>query len=149
MRWTATVLIALGACQGQADHTAGERTPAAERAPEPAKEYRIELSQPRAMTVGASTDCVLTITPSAPWVLKRETPFEAKLTASEGLKLGKSKLGAKDFVDPKTSAKSVKTACVASTAGSHTLSADLTFFLCTDEICKRMTDRLQASVDAN
>lgn len=110
------------------------------------KEYSVDVSGPQA--AGSETSCTLTVTPHEPWVLKAETPFNATLTTSAGLKVEKSKLDARDFVDAKAAAKAVKTDCVAESAGEHQLGAKLSFFLCTAEICKRMTDQVTVTISA-
>jgi hypothetical protein len=88
----------------------------------------------------------LTITPEAPYLLKVETPFKVVLSASDGLQLAKTELTAKDFVDQKTPAKTVVGELVAKKKGEQQLTAELTFFLCTDEICQRFTDRVTTTV---
>lgn len=79
----------------------------------------------------------ITITPKGEWVLKTTTPYKAKLSSSAEGEFAKGELTAKDFDDPKTKAKSVTATFTPKTKGDATLAADLTFFLCTDEICQR------------
>ena len=69
--------------------------------------------------------------------LKTNTPFKAMVKGSDGVAVSKDKYTAKDFVDEKAAAKTIKTEFTASKSGEGTVNADLTFFLCTDEICKR------------
>ena len=86
---------------------------------------------------GKTGACSLTITPKGKQTLKTNTPFKAMVKGSDGVAVSKDKYTAKDFVDEKAEAKTIKTEFTASKAGEGTVNADLTFFLCTDEICKR------------
>ena len=86
---------------------------------------------------GKAGACALTITPKGKQTLKTNTPFKAMVKGSDGVAVSKDKYTAKDFVDEKTPAKTIKTAFTASKAGEGSVNANLTFFLCTDEICKR------------
>ena len=86
---------------------------------------------------GKAGACSLTITPKGKQTLKTNTPFKAMVKGSDGVAVSKDKYTAKDFVDEKTPAKTIKTEFTPSKAGEGSVNADLTFFLCTDEICKR------------
>jgi hypothetical protein len=146
LRLLPLAVVLLFACEaktGEPGHAPASSGPVL---PVAGKDYRIELSAPKEMSVGVASDCVLTITPAPPWALKAETPFSVTLAPGPGLSVSKTHLDAKDFVNPKTPAKSVHTACVAAQSGARTLSATLSFFLCSDEICRRMTDKLTATV---
>lgn len=137
MRFWPVFVVLLVACEA----SSGEPQP-----PVAGKDFRIELSQPKAVTAGNPTTCELTVTPAGPWKLKAETPFSATLTPGPGLKVEKAKLDNKDFVDAAAPAKSVRTGCTAEGSGNKTLKASLTFFLCTAEICKRMQEQLTADL---
>ena len=89
------------------------------------------------VAAGKAGACALTITPKGKQTLKTSTPFKAMVKGSDGVAVSKDKYTAKDFVDEKTPAKTIKTEFTASKAGEGTVNADLTFFLCTDEVCKR------------
>jgi hypothetical protein len=89
------------------------------------------------VTSGKAGACALTITPKGKQTLKTTTPFKAMVKGSEGVTPAKEKYTAKDFVDEKAPAKTIETAFTPSKAGEGTVNANLTFFLCTDEICKR------------
>ncbi len=121
--------LALAGCSARA-----ENAPAA-------KSYTLAAAvTPPAPKVNEAGQWTLTITPTPPWVLKVETPFTATLKPSPGVTVDKSSLRAADFVDPKSAAKSLRTGFVASSAGDHVITTELTFFLCTDEICQRQKD---------
>ena len=98
--------------------------------------------------VGTESQCKLTITPKGERVLKKETPFKAMLSGSEGLEIPKTKYTAKDFVDPKTPHKTIQTTFKSTTAGAQVLKADVSFFLCTAEICQRYKDTAQCKIEA-
>ena len=89
------------------------------------------------IAAGKAATCALTITPKGKQTLKTNTPFKAMVKGSEGVAVTKEKYTAKDFVDEKTPAKTIETQFTAQKAGAGSVNANLTFFLCTDEICKR------------
>lgn len=96
---------------------------------------------------GEDATVTITITPLAPWVLKTTTPMKVTLECTDGCAVDKDKLTAKDIVDPKSEPKSVATTVKAS-SGAHRIDGDLSFFLCTDEICKREKDDVTLTFDA-
>lgn len=149
------VALALAAgCSARADaapqapaDAAQKDGPAPNQPPEAPKEYQLSaVVDPGKLGVGQSGRFALTITPQDPWVLKVETPFEVVLTPSAGMKVEKNKLTGKDFVDPKAPAKSVSTQVTASAVGEQSVTADVTFFLCTPEICKRQRTNVAVKV---
>lgn len=113
------------------------------------KEYTIAATvAPEGPAVGAQAELKITITPFAPWVLKKETPFAIALAPSDGVTLTKKAMTAKDFVDPNAPAKTIKTALVASAPGAQKVAADMSFFLCTEVMCKRMKNKLEVNFQA-
>ena len=110
--------------------------------------YSLNYDAAGAIKAGAESSCKLTIKPAAGHVLKTETPFKAMLKGSDGVKVEKEKYTAKDFVDPESAQKSIATKFTAAAAGKHTLNADLTFFVCNDEVCKRFKDKAACAVEA-
>ncbi len=109
--------------------------------------YSLKYDVAGAVKAGAASSCKLTITPATGHVLKTETPFKAMLKGSEGVKVEKDKYTSKDFVDPKSVEKSIETKFTAAAAGKHSLNADLTFFVCSDEVCKRFKDKADCSLN--
>jgi hypothetical protein len=120
---------------------AADAAPAAPAAV-PAKDYELQIIRPETLEVAKAADIVITIKPKAPWLMKSDTPFQLTLKPSAGLQLEKTKLTAKDYVDAKSSAKAVKVPVTATVAGEQTLEGTLSFFLCTEVVCKRMTEAL-------
>ncbi|MBI3180442.1 MAG: hypothetical protein HYZ27_12320 [Deltaproteobacteria bacterium] len=114
-----------------------------------APEYTLTSgSEPAQVTAGSEARYAITIAPKAPWVFKITTPLKIVLTASDQVKLAKRDLDAKDIVDAGAEPKSVATTFTASAKGEHKIAADLAFFLCTDEVCKRYTDKIETKVRA-
>ena len=114
-------------------------------AEEKGKVYTVDaITTPDTVTAGNAAELKITITPKAPWVLKTTTPMKVTLEASDGVKLAKKKLSNKDIIDAKSKAKSVKTG-FESDPGDKKIDAKLSFFLCTEEICQRYTDKAQLS----
>lgn len=107
------------------------------------------VTTPETVNNGSDAELMLTITPKTPWVLKTTTPLKIILEASDGITLAKKKLSNKDILDAEPKAKSVKTTFKANAAGPQKISADLTFFLCTDEICQRYTDEAELAIQVN
>ena len=110
--------------------------------------YSLNYDASGAVKAGAESSCKLTIKPAAGHVLKTETPFKAMLKSTDAVKVAKEKYTAKDFVDAKSLEKSIATKFTAAAAGKHTLNADLTFFICNDEVCKRFKDKAACAVEA-
>ena len=48
--------------------------------------------------------------------------------------------------DAKSDAKTVKSSVTATAAGAQKLGADLVFFLCTPQVCSRLTDKLELTL---
>ncbi len=112
------------------------------------KNYRVEVSlAPDSPKAGEGTDVLITITPEAPYVLKTSTPMKIVLECTDGCDLEKKKLTAKDIQNGESTAKAVATTLKAR-SGRHRLDGDLSFFLCTDEICMRQTDDLTVAFEA-
>ena len=128
--------------------TAGGYTArAAEDKAEKAKPYQLQVaSEPATVAVGATAQYRLTITPQAPWVLKTTTPLKAKLKPSAGVSLAKTTLTAKEIVDPNSVAKTVATNFSATKSGAQRIAAEVSFFLCTEEICERNADTIDLAV---
>ncbi len=117
--------------------------------PKTVSEYTLAAgSEPAPVTSGSEARYAITISPKAPWVFKTTTPLKIVLTASNKVKLAKSELDAKDILDPDAVPKSVTTTFTAGAKGEHKITALLTFFLCTDEVCKRYSDKIESSVRA-
>lgn len=107
---------------------------------EEAKPYAVAFTAQKTVKVGSAGQCDLTITPAEGYVLKTVTPFKGKLSAPAAIALSKDTYAAKDFVDAKAFAKTITAKFTAKAAGDAAIKADLTFFICNDELCKRYKD---------
>ena len=123
-------------------------TALAEDATNKADWYTMSYSAAGEIKAGTTSSCKLTITPAKDHVMKSETPFKVMLKATDGVKVEKEKYTSKDWEDPKTPTKTVQTKFTAAAPGKHSLNADLTFFICNDEVCKRFKDKAACSVAA-
>jgi hypothetical protein len=128
------MLLASAACLGSAR---GEDKP-----------YTVTwVSEPQTPRSQQKALLTLTIAPREGWVLKTQTPFKATLKAGDAIKLSQTRFSAKDFADPGAAAKTIKAAFEAAAAGSQRIDADLSFFLCTAEVCQRFTDAVGVQID--
>ncbi len=139
-RSTWTVALVLASCQARAN----DGDDATTKKPE---SYTVAAAtDPVAVTKDTPANYAITITPKAPWVLKSETPLKISLAPSEGVEVDKATLTAADLEDvAEGGSKLLKTAVAASSAGEHTIAADLSFFLCKADICQRFEHELQTT----
>ncbi|MEZ4272452.1 MAG: hypothetical protein R3C68_13800 [Myxococcota bacterium] len=108
-------------------------------------EYTIDASvNPNPLQKDQAATLALTIKPQGSWVLKTETPFRVVLKAPKGVTLKKDQLSAKDIVDAKSADKTVLAPFTSKQSGKHEITAELTFFLCSDEVCQRHKDTAKA-----
>lgn len=75
-----------------------------------------------------------------------QAPLEVKLKDAPGLKVEKQKLGRGDVANKGDAAPDLRTGLSAIAAGTHNVEADVSFFLCSDTWCHRMTDRLSVGI---
>ena len=113
-----------------------------------AKPYSVAFTAKETVKVGAPGQCDLTITPAEGHVLKTVTPFKGKLTAPASVALTQDTYAAKDFLDAKAFAKTISAKFTAKEAGESSIKADLTFFICNDELCKRYQDATSCATKA-
>jgi hypothetical protein len=95
---------------------------------------------------GADGKFDLVIRPKNGKKVHPEAPLEVTFGNGAGVKPGKGKLGRNDVVDKASKAPEVKTTLHAERAGQYTVDASVSFFLCTDAWCQRMTDRVSVPV---
>lgn len=75
-----------------------------------------------------------------------DAPFEVTFKDPKGVRPAKTKLGRNDVVDKASKSPEVRTTLKAEKAGATTLEASVSFFLCTDAWCQRMTDRVSVPI---
>lgn len=110
-------------------------------------DYKIEVSGSTAeLAVGADGVIQVVLVPKNGTKIHPQAPLEVKLSEPEGLKLHKRKLSRGDVADKEAKSPALSTKVTAQKAGAHKVNADVSFFLCTDEWCQRMTDRVAIPV---
>lgn len=75
-----------------------------------------------------------------------EAPLEVVFKDPKGIKPQKSKLGRGDVVDKAAKSPELRTSVRGEKAGATTLDATVSFFLCTDAWCQRMTDKISLPI---
>lgn len=75
-----------------------------------------------------------------------EAPLEVVFKDPKGVKPQKIKLGRGDIVDKAAKAPELRTTLRGEKAGATTLEASVSFFLCTDSWCQRMTDKISVPI---
>lgn len=112
-----------------------------------AADYELDLQKTTtALSNGGDGFFVLQIRAKNGTKVHPEAPLEVSLKSDEALQLEKAKLGRGDANQPDDTTTELRTSFHARQNGTHTLAAELSFFLCTDTWCQRMTDRVETSV---
>lgn len=88
----------------------------------------------------------LVVTPKNGKRVHPDAPFEVVFKAPRGVRPAKMRLGRADIVNKAGTAPEVRTTLHPEQAGSAALEASVSFFLCTDSWCQRMTDRLTVDI---
>lgn len=88
----------------------------------------------------------LVVTPKNGKKVHPDAPFEVSFKDPKGVTPAKGKLGRSDVVDKAAKAPEVQTRLRGEKAGPTTLEASVSFFLCTDAWCQRMTDRVSVAI---
>jgi hypothetical protein len=95
---------------------------------------------------GADGKFSLVVVPKNNKKVHPEAPLEVTFTNPKGVRPAKTKLGRADVVDKGAKAPEVRTTLHAEKAGSTTLEANVSFFLCTDAWCQRMADKVTIAI---
>lgn len=110
-------------------------------------DYGIDTSGSSAeVAIGQDGVIKLVLTPKNGTKIHPQAPLEVKLSQPEGIKLEKRKLGRSDIADKEAKEPALQTELSGQKAGSYNVDADVSFFLCTDEWCQRMTDRVSIAI---
>lgn len=96
--------------------------------------------------VNAEGKFALVITPKNGKKIHPDAPLEVTFKPSKGVKPQKGKLGRADIVDKNAKEPRVVTSVRGEKAGATTMDADVSFFLCTDSWCQRMSDRISVAI---
>ncbi|MFZ9888554.1 MAG: hypothetical protein ACO3JL_13735 [Myxococcota bacterium] len=76
-----------------------------------------------------------------------EAPLELKFTSSDGLVVATPKLTRSDATEPEPGLLRFEAPVDATRAGPQRVDVELSFFLCTENWCQRMTDRGTVAVE--
>jgi hypothetical protein len=86
---------------------------------------------------GKATTYTLTMHPKPGYKIKVETPFKAALSSDKEALFTPSSFTNKDFIDPETPNKSISSLLTPKTKGIHKIKADVTLFVCNEQLCER------------
>jgi hypothetical protein len=110
-------------------------------------DYALEATAtPAPLKVNAEGVFRLKITPKNGKKVHGEAPLEVTLLENAFVKPARQKLGRGDVQDKASKEPEVTTTLRAVKAGTTTLEANVSFFLCTDAWCQRMSDRVQVPI---
>ena len=111
------------------------------------KNYAIDTSGTTTVVKpGTDGTLKLQIKPASGYKVSAEAPLKIALS-SEQVKLSKEKLGHKDATEKEAEAPTFTVPFSASKNGKGTISADAMFFICSETICERKTEKLTVAVD--
>jgi hypothetical protein len=96
--------------------------------------------------VGGEGSFSLVVKPKNGKKVHPDAPFEVTFKDPKGVRPAKSKLGRNDVVDKESKSPEVRTTLKGDKAGATTLDVSVSFFLCTDAWCQRMTDRASVPI---
>ena len=99
------------------------------------------------LKVGAEGGLSIVVRPKGDKKIHPQAPFEVTLKPSAGIKPAKGKLNRSDVVDKGAKAPEVRTTLKATGKGPQSVEADVSFFICTDAWCQRMTDRVAVAIN--
>lgn len=132
--------------QNPSDGANPKQEPAPKDKPTP-EDYEFDLNQTSAtLKVGETGVVSLVIRAKNGLKIHPQAPLEVKLREGPGLKVGKAKLGRGDAVDAKAANPELRTELVGVAAGTHAVEADISFFLCSDTWCQRVSDRTRTTI---
>jgi hypothetical protein len=105
-------------------------------AAEPSPRYEIDTSGSTSQVQqGGAGKLVLVLRAKEGWHVDPRTPLKIDLSAPDGLRLEKTRLGKKDAVDPKAESPRFEAPFTAVAAGTQEARAKLDFFVCSAEAC--------------
>lgn len=110
-------------------------------------DYAIDTSATSSkIKVNADGTFSLKITPKNGKKVHPEAPLEVSISDNANVKAQKGKLGRGDLKEKAAKDPEVTTTLRGVKAGATTVEATISFFLCTDAWCQRMSDRVQVPV---
>lgn len=106
------------------------------RAAEATPKYELETKgSTSTLKRGEQGKLVVVIRAKDGWHVDPRTPLKIDVTAPEGLKLEKTRLGKKDAVDAKAESPRFEVPFTAVAAGAHEAHAKVDFFVCSADAC--------------
>lgn len=137
MRRTLTALsfasALLLACKGEAQEV------------DVSKLYRVEASA-SSVKAGETGTFHVAIRPNGEAHVKPETPFRGKISATGPITVSKTQIAYADHVKVENQGPVFEIPFQATGPGSGEIKADLTFFVCTAELCQRTTNQVSVPV---
>lgn len=111
-------------------------------------DYELDVSgTSQKIKVGSDGAFSLVIKPKNGKKVHPDAPLEVTFKdVKGGVRPEKSKLGRNDVVDKAAKAPEVRTKLRGEKAGAATIDVSVSFFLCTDAWCQRMSDRVSVAV---
>ncbi len=110
-------------------------------------DYAVDTSATSAkLKVNGDGTFSLKITPKNGKKVHPEAPLEISIVDNAAVKPAKSKLGRGDLKEKGGKEPEVTTSLRGVKSGATTLEATISFFLCTDAWCQRMSDRVQIPI---
>lgn len=128
--------------------TAAPKQPAAPKNDKATKDdYELDTSKTTTtLKVGGEGSFSLVIHPKAGKKVHPDAPLEVVFKVVPAAKPAKGKLSRSDVVDKAATAPELRTALRGVSKGSFNLEASVSFFICTDDWCQRMTDKVTVPV---
>lgn len=109
------------------------------------KLYRVEASA-SPVKAGETGTFHVAIRPTGEAHVKPETPFKGKISATGPIEVSKTEIGYADHSKIENQGPVFDIPFQAKATGSGELKADLTFFVCTAELCQRTTNQVSVPV---
>src|SRR5262249_19777486 len=120
---------------------------AAESKADAAKNYTIDVSgTTTSVKSGESGRLILKIQPAKGYHVSPEAPLKITLSG-DGVKLSKESLSRQDAADQKSEAPQFQVGFGTHDPGKKAIAADAMFFVCSDTLCERKTEKLTVQVD--
>jgi hypothetical protein len=111
------------------------------------EDYELDASKTvREVRVGAEAPFSVVIKPKRGKRVQPDAPLEVTFKEARGVKPAKGKLSRSDVADKKSAAPEVKTTLRGVSKGNYNLEASVSFFICTDVWCERVTDRVTVPI---
>ncbi|MBM64639.1 MAG: hypothetical protein CMH55_00210 [Myxococcales bacterium] len=107
----------------------------------------VAMKGPDKLKKGSSGELAITISAREGWKLSLEAPLSIKLSAPGNLSLKKTKLGVNDAAPDKAKKNySFPTTVTGTASGAAKVEANITYFMCTEEVCKRFKAKKEVAL---